>query len=156
MANPKGNVSTLKHYKPKWNSGKTQTVRVPIALANKVLDYAHKLDSETSQAMTQVNKDEYEEEELEEDEDGEDSDLETIKRQAKKIQSLVSEIHFLKRDLEKAESSYTCSQTLSQVIASIEDVCKSSYKSKFTKVLKDRLYNEAIKPLESLTHVNKG
>lgn len=44
MPNPKGNLATLKHYKPKWKSGATQTIRVPVALANELLNYAHKLD----------------------------------------------------------------------------------------------------------------
>lgn len=45
MPNPKGNIATLKHYKPKWKAGVTQTIRVPVALANELLDYAHKLDN---------------------------------------------------------------------------------------------------------------
>lgn len=28
----------------KWNHGKTKTIRVPIELADKILEYAHKLD----------------------------------------------------------------------------------------------------------------
>ncbi len=44
MANPKGNLSTLKSYSPAWKGGKTRTIRVPIALSDKVLEYAHKLD----------------------------------------------------------------------------------------------------------------
>lgn len=50
MANPKGNIDTLKHYTPKWRSGKTQTIRVPIALVPEIMDYAQKLDSETIQS----------------------------------------------------------------------------------------------------------
>lgn len=52
MSNPKGNLATLRKYTPKWNGGKTQTIRVPIALAEKILDYAHQLDNE---ALTQLN-----------------------------------------------------------------------------------------------------
>lgn len=44
MANPKGNVATLKHYQPKWRSGATQVVRIPIALTDQTLAYAHQLD----------------------------------------------------------------------------------------------------------------
>jgi len=44
MANPKGNPETLKSYKPKWRSGKTRTIRVPIALADETLEYARKRD----------------------------------------------------------------------------------------------------------------
>jgi hypothetical protein len=36
--------------KPKWKSGKTRTIRVPVAIANAVLDYAHQLDSDESVA----------------------------------------------------------------------------------------------------------
>jgi hypothetical protein len=44
MPNPRGNVATLKKYQPKWRSGATQTIRVPIALTEKIFDYARKLD----------------------------------------------------------------------------------------------------------------
>jgi hypothetical protein len=44
MPNPKGNEASLKKFKPKWYNGTTQTIRVPIALAAEILDYAHKLD----------------------------------------------------------------------------------------------------------------
>lgn len=54
MPNPKGNLATLKHYTPKWKSGATQTIRVPVVLANQLLEYAHKLDDSS---LTQVNQD---------------------------------------------------------------------------------------------------
>lgn len=44
MANPKGNEATLKKFESKWKSGSTQTIRVPIALADQVLAYARKVD----------------------------------------------------------------------------------------------------------------
>lgn len=44
MPNPKGNEATLTKYQPKWRSGATQTIRVPIALADQILDYAHQID----------------------------------------------------------------------------------------------------------------
>ena len=56
MANPKGNPQNLKSYKPKWKSGKTQTIRVPIAIAPLVLEAARELDKNKSQSLTQVNK----------------------------------------------------------------------------------------------------
>ena len=31
-------------FKSKWNNGKTRTIRVPVRLADQVLDYAHQLD----------------------------------------------------------------------------------------------------------------
>lgn len=55
MANPKGNLDTLKPYQAKWNSGTTRTIRVPVTLADQVLEYAHKLDS--GKSLTQVNQD---------------------------------------------------------------------------------------------------
>lgn len=41
----RGNLATLKHYTPKWKSGATQTVRLPIALVDQVLAYARSLDA---------------------------------------------------------------------------------------------------------------
>jgi hypothetical protein len=54
MANPKGNLETLKPYQAKWNSGTTRTIRVPVVLADQVLEYAHKLDN--GESLTQVNE----------------------------------------------------------------------------------------------------
>jgi hypothetical protein len=45
MANPTGNIQTLKPYESKWRSGKTQTIRVPIALAEQILTLARQLDA---------------------------------------------------------------------------------------------------------------
>lgn len=44
MPNPRGNLSTLKHYRPKWRSGQTHTIRVPIALTEQIFVYARQLD----------------------------------------------------------------------------------------------------------------
>jgi hypothetical protein len=55
MANPKGNLSTLTPYSPKWKSGPTQTVRIPIALANQVLAYARSLDSGQTSSAQSIN-----------------------------------------------------------------------------------------------------
>lgn len=52
MANPKGHEATLKKFKPKWHSGETRTIRVPIAIADQILEYAHNLD----EALTQENQ----------------------------------------------------------------------------------------------------
>ena len=46
MPNPRGNVATLKKYQPKWRSGATQTIRIPIALTDRIFDYARKLDQD--------------------------------------------------------------------------------------------------------------
>ena len=48
MANPKGNEATLVKYKPKWQSGKTKTIRVPIAIADRVLQAAEMIDRNQS------------------------------------------------------------------------------------------------------------
>jgi len=46
MVNIKGNIESLKPYDNKWRSGKTQTIRVPIALAEQILITAHKMDTD--------------------------------------------------------------------------------------------------------------
>jgi hypothetical protein len=53
MPNPKGNPTTLAKYTPKWKHGNTRTIRVPVALAEQILEYAHKLDNGT---LSQVNE----------------------------------------------------------------------------------------------------
>lgn len=55
MSNPKGNEASLKKFKPKWRSGETRTIRVPIALTDEILEYAHKLDESPSQ-VNEVTK----------------------------------------------------------------------------------------------------
>lgn len=45
MANLRGNEASLVKYKSKWRSGKTQTIRVPIAIADRVLEAARIIDS---------------------------------------------------------------------------------------------------------------
>lgn len=52
MANPKGNEATLKKFQAKWRNGATRTIRVPITLADQILEYAHNLD----EAVTQENR----------------------------------------------------------------------------------------------------
>ena len=54
MANPKGNPQNLKSYKPKWKSGKTQTIRVPIAIADLVLEAAQEIDTNGNKSLLQV------------------------------------------------------------------------------------------------------
>ncbi len=48
MSNPNPKLENLKSYKPKWNLGKTKTIRVPIAIAEEVLEFAHQLDERYS------------------------------------------------------------------------------------------------------------
>lgn len=59
MPNPRGNEQTLKKFKPKWKSGETQTIRVPVVLADSILSYAHQLDEGlvTSDQLAQVKSD---------------------------------------------------------------------------------------------------
>lgn len=54
MANPKGNPQNLKSYKPKWKSGKTQTFRYPIAIANNLDEAARELDRNGNVSLLQV------------------------------------------------------------------------------------------------------
>lgn len=55
MPNYKGNEATLKKYKPKWKSGNTQTIRVPVALTDQILDYAHRLDEGTVNSQPSID-----------------------------------------------------------------------------------------------------
>lgn len=104
MPNPKGNPATLEKYEAKWKHGKTRTIRVPIALADEILDYAHQLDE--GKAITTQDQD-------------------------KKLY-----------------------EALTQVIAALEQVCKTPHTSKFTKLIKAQLTAYAINPLKALTQVN--
>ena len=55
MPNPKGNPSTLKPYTAQWRHGRTRTIRVPVALADKVLEYERQIDEQTLTQAHQVN-----------------------------------------------------------------------------------------------------
>lgn len=57
MANLKGNEAALREtrYKAAWRSGSTRTIRVPVVLAEAVLEYAHQLDSGVQQHDTMNN-----------------------------------------------------------------------------------------------------
>ena len=57
MANPNPKLENLTSYKPKWKLGKTQTIRVPIAIAKQVLKIAHQID-EGKIVLVQVDRDE--------------------------------------------------------------------------------------------------
>lgn len=50
----RGHTATLKHYQPKWKSGTTQTIRVPIALTDSILEFARSLDNGDNH-LSQVN-----------------------------------------------------------------------------------------------------
>ena len=56
MPNPKGNPATLEKYEAKWKHGKTRTIRVPITLADEILDYAHQLDEGNAIATQDQDK----------------------------------------------------------------------------------------------------
>jgi len=61
MANPKGNEATLRKYQPKWKHGHTTVIRVPIALVDQIMDYAHRLDNgNDSQSLLRLNREELE------------------------------------------------------------------------------------------------
>ena len=48
MPNPRGNPETLKQFKSQWKSVKTRTIRVPIAIAEQVLEAARLIDENQS------------------------------------------------------------------------------------------------------------
>ena len=56
MANPKGNEATLVKYQPKWRSGKTRTIRVPIAISDLVLEAAREIDVNGNKSLVTVIK----------------------------------------------------------------------------------------------------
>jgi hypothetical protein len=45
-------LANLKHYEGKWQSGATRTIRVPVVLADAVLEYARKLDNNIKSSDT--------------------------------------------------------------------------------------------------------
>lgn len=45
MANPGGTPENLKPFKPKWSTKETKVIRVPAYLADRLLRYAHQVDS---------------------------------------------------------------------------------------------------------------
>ena len=54
MPNPRGNPETLKQFKSQWKSGKTRTIRVPIAIAEQVLEAARLIDENQSFKIIQI------------------------------------------------------------------------------------------------------
>lgn len=55
MPNPSPKLENLTSYKPKWKSGKTRTIRVPIAIAERVLEVAHQIDKSESPDTSELN-----------------------------------------------------------------------------------------------------
>jgi hypothetical protein len=49
MSNFKGNQNNLTSYQSDWYSQPTKTIRVPVGLADAILDWAHRLDFALSQ-----------------------------------------------------------------------------------------------------------
>lgn len=45
MSNPNPNRDNLKSFKPTWKHTPTRTIRVPVELADNILDYARDLDA---------------------------------------------------------------------------------------------------------------
>jgi hypothetical protein len=61
MANPKGNPATLRKYQPKWKHGQTTVIRVPVALVEQIMDYAHRLDNcNDSEPLLRLNREKLE------------------------------------------------------------------------------------------------
>ena len=56
MVNPKGNEATLVKFDPKWRSGKTRTIRVPIAISDLVLEAAREIDVNGNKSLVTVIK----------------------------------------------------------------------------------------------------
>lgn len=56
MPNPNPNLDNLKSYKPKWKSGKTRTIRVPVAIADRVLEIAHQIDEGISPDTSDISQ----------------------------------------------------------------------------------------------------
>jgi len=54
MTNSSGTIENLTKFQPKWKKGKTQTIRVPIAIAEQLLGLARKLDN-GSDSLDTVN-----------------------------------------------------------------------------------------------------
>lgn len=57
MPNPKGNAASLTPFAGKWQSGQTQVIRVPVALADQIMTYARSLDSGHSNPAQPINND---------------------------------------------------------------------------------------------------
>lgn len=54
---PRSSDGSLAHLlQPKWNLGRTRTIRVPVVLAEQLLDIAHHLDAGGSIDLTHDNK----------------------------------------------------------------------------------------------------
>jgi len=54
---PRGGLREGAGLRPTWNRGKTQTIRVPIVLADRLLEIARKLDSsEVSNSVTESDR----------------------------------------------------------------------------------------------------
>jgi hypothetical protein len=56
MPNPIGNVASLVSWKAKWKSGATQVIRIPVALADQILAYAHDLDQGQVRPVSSSNE----------------------------------------------------------------------------------------------------
>jgi hypothetical protein len=59
MPNPKGHEDSIKdsRFKAAWQSGPTRTIRVPIALAEVILEYARQLDQGIEPRDTRIQSD---------------------------------------------------------------------------------------------------
>jgi hypothetical protein len=138
MSNPKGNEDSLTKFKPKWNKGTTQPIRVPAAIAIEVLNYARKLD----EAPAQVNEDDEDDECL--DDDSEPDLNEVVRDQAAKNLKLVIENRVLKREAQEAK------ETVARVIEILEIILLLD---RFTKRHRAKVKNEVVEPLKALARL---
>lgn len=67
MPNPKGNIASLRSFKSPWNHKQTRTIRVPVILADQILDYARKIDANSKARELSVTVFDDSEKELVED-----------------------------------------------------------------------------------------
>lgn len=142
MPNPKGNEASLTKFKPKWNKGTTQPIRVPVAIVNEVLEYARKID----EADAQVNEDDEDEDEQDDylDDDSEPDLDEVIRNQARNLEKLVTDNRMYKREAQQAK------ETLVQVIEVLEITLALD---RFTKHRRAKVKDEVLEPLKSLLRV---
>ena len=164
MANPKGNEATLTKFQPKWRSGKTQTIRVPIAIADLVLEAAQEIDNNGNKSLLQVIK----ESRSEVDKEGNQLVLEIVQAKDKLISGLKKQLSTVtsERDellADKANQSKNTDTSDSKLINEVLEILKhgvtpkrqgGAYTSNNSKLLKEDVL-KAITILENLTECHK-
>jgi hypothetical protein len=97
MPNPKGHEDSIKdsRFKAAWQSGPTRTIRVPIALADAILDYARQLDKKLEPRDTADSRSGSEVESQQSqsrDTSGSIDKVKRLKSECKRLQNLVSDM----------------------------------------------------------------